>query len=185
MKPLFTIHAGEFLVGNYIESQFRRRLNVWIPSRDTGIDLLVTDRANQRTTSLQVKFSRDFLHGKRAELRPSFRCHSWFKLDRANLDRSRPQADFWVFVLHAFRPDKHDFLIVPTADLRKYVLKSPASAGKVYLNFSSTRKDRCWETRQLKECDWDQISDGSFENLTYDFTQYLNKWDRIVKKLHN
>ncbi len=40
MKPLFTIHAGEYLVGERIEKNFKE-WNVWIPSKDTGIDLLV------------------------------------------------------------------------------------------------------------------------------------------------
>ncbi len=60
MRPLFTIHAGEFVVGDYIERKFRR-VNLWVPSRDTGTDLLVTDSKNEKAVSLQVKFSRDFL----------------------------------------------------------------------------------------------------------------------------
>ena len=61
MTPLFTIHAGEYLVGLYIEHHYRKQLNVWIPSKDTGIDLLVSDHQNRRTASLQVKFGKDFL----------------------------------------------------------------------------------------------------------------------------
>lgn len=61
MTPLFTIHAGEYLVGLYIERRYGKRFNVWIPSKDTGIDLLVSDRKNRRTASLQVKFGKDFL----------------------------------------------------------------------------------------------------------------------------
>jgi len=33
MKPLFTLHAGEYLVGAFIESHFKR-LNVWITTYD-------------------------------------------------------------------------------------------------------------------------------------------------------
>ena len=47
MRPLFTIHAGEFVVGDYIERKFRR-VNLWVPSRDTGTDLLVTDSKNEK-----------------------------------------------------------------------------------------------------------------------------------------
>jgi hypothetical protein len=36
-------------------------VNVWIPTKDTGVDLLVSDRKNKKAVSLQVKFSRDFL----------------------------------------------------------------------------------------------------------------------------
>jgi len=40
MRPMFTIHAGEYLVGLHLQQ--RLGLNVWIPAKDTGIDLLVT-----------------------------------------------------------------------------------------------------------------------------------------------
>jgi hypothetical protein len=60
VKPLFTVHAGEFLVAHEIESEFPR-VNLWVPAKDTGVDLLVSDKSNKTTLSLQVKFSRDYL----------------------------------------------------------------------------------------------------------------------------
>ena len=42
MRPLFTVHAGEFLVGEHIERTFPN-LNVLVAAKDTGVDLLVTD----------------------------------------------------------------------------------------------------------------------------------------------
>jgi hypothetical protein len=59
MRPMFTVHAGEFLVGQYIEGKLMK--NVWMPTKDVGVDLLVTNAANTRAVTLQVKFSRDFL----------------------------------------------------------------------------------------------------------------------------
>jgi predicted helicase len=59
MKPLFTVHVGEYLVGEHIERTYPR-WNVWVPSKDTGIDLLVTEAQNRKMVSLQVKFSKDF-----------------------------------------------------------------------------------------------------------------------------
>lgn len=59
MKPLFTVHAGEYLVGEHIERTYPR-WSVWVPSKDTGIDLLVTPAKNRKAVSLQVKFSKDF-----------------------------------------------------------------------------------------------------------------------------
>ncbi|GAG73038.1 unnamed protein product [marine sediment metagenome] len=56
MRPMFTIHAGEYLVGSYIEEKLKD-FNVWVPSKDKGVDLLVTDSKNKKTVSLQVKFS--------------------------------------------------------------------------------------------------------------------------------
>ncbi len=60
MKPIFSVHAGEYLTGSHIEGKFRH-VNVWLPAKDTGIDLLVSDSTNRHTVSLQVKFSKDFL----------------------------------------------------------------------------------------------------------------------------
>jgi len=54
MRTLFTIHAGEFIVGDYLERKYRN-INLWVPSKDTGIDLLVTDKANKKAISLQVE----------------------------------------------------------------------------------------------------------------------------------
>lgn len=59
MRPLFTIPAGELLAGGHIERHFRNT-NVWVPSKDTGTDLLVTNRRNSASVSLPVKLSRDF-----------------------------------------------------------------------------------------------------------------------------
>jgi len=182
MKPLFTVHAGEYLVGDCIESRLGDRLNVWIPSRDTGIDLLVTNRSNQRATSLQVKFGKDYLPEKRAELRHSLRCLAWFTLGRAKLDNSR--AEFWVFVLYAFEADMPDYLVIPTANLQKYVAEAHASkSDKVQIYFSSTQSDRCWETRGLRNAEMEQIASGSYNDPIRDFTRYLNQWAVIEDKL--
>ena len=60
MRPLFTVHAGEFVVADHIERTFRH-VKLWVPSRDTGTDLLATDSKNKKAVSLQVKFSRGWL----------------------------------------------------------------------------------------------------------------------------
>ena len=82
MRPLFTIHAGEFVVGDHIERKFRR-VNLWMPSRDTGTDLLVTDSKNEKTVSLQVKFSRDFLATHMSSIfQKPLRACGWWSLNR-------------------------------------------------------------------------------------------------------
>lgn len=47
MRPIFTIHAGEYLVANELERLFPH-LRIWVPSKDTGIDLLVTDSSQNK-----------------------------------------------------------------------------------------------------------------------------------------
>jgi hypothetical protein len=69
MKPLFTIHEGEFLVGDYINRKLGRKFDVWVPSKDSGVDLLVTRKRHEgKPVRLQVKFSRSF------DIREDFAC---------------------------------------------------------------------------------------------------------------
>jgi hypothetical protein len=115
MRPIFTLHAGEVLAGEYIERKYRNT-NVWVPSRDSGIDLLVTDRTNQRAVSLQVKFSRDFLVTHMpAHFQKPLRACGWWSLNRKKIAASR--ADYWVFTLVGFATRSTDFILVPRAEL--------------------------------------------------------------------
>src|SRR5208282_1033977 len=173
MRPLFTIHAGEYLVGLHVQQHLK--LNVWIPAKDTGIDLLVTDRENLHTVSLQVKYGKDFLPGKAAALRNSLRCLSWFTLNRAKLNASL--AEFWVFVLHGFKSDAPDFVVVPIAKLRRRMKEIHGSdSEKLQSYLCSTEINQCWETRGLADGSDDikQILKGNYKNHVRDFTQYLN-----------
>lgn len=49
MRPIFTDHASEYLLGRHIEKMFKS-LNVWVPSKDMGVDLLVTGTSNKRAS---------------------------------------------------------------------------------------------------------------------------------------
>jgi len=40
VKPLFTLHAGEVVVGEHIEHGYKN-VEVWVPTKDTGVDLLI------------------------------------------------------------------------------------------------------------------------------------------------
>src|ERR1700721_103246 len=100
MRPLFTIHAGEYLLASYIENRWPN-FNVWVPSRDTGVALLVSDRDNHWTVSLQVKFSKDYLFTHLGpEFQEPFRAFGWWAINQDKLRASR--ADFWVLMSHGF-----------------------------------------------------------------------------------
>jgi hypothetical protein len=174
---MFTIHAGEYLVGLHVQQ--RLGFNVWVPAKDTGIDLLVTDRKNHHTVSLQAKYGKDFLPGKSAVLRESLRCLSWFTLNRAKLKESR--AEFWVFVLHSFK-SKPDFIVIPTAEL-KLRMAGIHGSDRLHIYFCSTKENHCWQTRGLRD-DMLQMEGVRKEPLR-DFTQYLNAsgWAALTKKL--
>ena len=93
MKPIFTIHAGEYLVASHLEEKFKG-LQIWLPSSDTGIDLLVTNpkassQNSIRAVSLQVKFSKDFLGNKGVSSK--IKAGGWWTFKHDKIEKS--QAD--------------------------------------------------------------------------------------------
>ncbi len=188
MKPLFTIHAGEYLVGLHVPKYLKAlKPNVWIPAKDTGIDLLVTDSSNQHAVSLQVKYGKDFLpEMKKPDLRRSLRCRSWFTLNRTKLNKS--QAQFWVFVLRGFESDAPDFVVIPKTELQQRMKgKHTSERGtlQIYLCSTKEKKNRCWEMRDIRREAERQIAEGTYKDPVRDFTKYLNEagWAAIADRL--
>ena len=179
MRALFTVHAGELLAGEYVERRFRD-VNVWVPSRDSGVDLLVTDRANRRAVSLQVKFSRDFLVTHMApQFQKPLRACGWWSLNRKKLAASK--ADYWVFTLIGFAGRSTDYIVVPRKELLRRLDRIHGSANRMDVYLWVTEKDRCWATRDLKHQDHERIAMGKFRNPTRDFTRFLNNWGAIAR----
>ena len=179
MKPLFTVHAGEFLVDCEIERKFRH-VNVWIPAKDTGIDLLVSNDDNTKTVSLQVKLSRDYLvtHMKDAAFHKELRACGWWTPTRQQIEKSR--AQYWVFVLVGFANRSTDFIIIKPHDLLKRLDAIHEKAAKKFQSYLwVTQQDKCYETRDLNRSDQLLIAEKKFTNDTRDFTAYLNNWEPI------
>ena len=177
---MFTIHAGEYLVGLHIQQKLK--LNVWIPAKDKGIDLLVTDRDNRRTVSVQAKYGKDFLPGQSTALQECLSCFSWFTLNRTNLRDS--QAELWVFVLHSFNSKPH-FVVIPKAELHRRMTSLHRTEKTLQIYLCSTRRSkRCWEIRGLGH-DPSQIKEGVRKEPLRDFSKYLNAkgWAALTKKL--
>lgn len=177
MKPLFTIHAGEFVVGDFLERKFRN-VNVWVPSKDTGVDLLVTDKKNKKAISLQVKFSRDFLATHMpAIFQNPLRACGWWSLNRDKIAKSN--ADYWVFVLVGFERRSTDYVIIKPSDLLKRLDKIHAKTKTIQSYLWVTEKRKCWETRGLKRKEHIEIAQGQFKNTARDFSSYLNNWSPL------
>lgn len=182
MKPIFTIHAGEYLVGSYIEENYKD-FNVWIPSKDTGIDLLVTNKDNKKTISIQVKFSKDFLitHGKKEHQSDLISC-GWWALNRKKIEKST--ADLWVMALHTFNDKNMQFVIIDPIELysRMNAIHPTAKSLQIYLWVTS--KGKCWEARGLNKEQQDLIIQNDFENTERNFSSFLNNWTVLEQKLN-
>ncbi len=178
MKPLFSIHAGEFLTVDHIERKFRK-VNVWIPTKDTGVDILVSNRKNTKAVSLQVKFSRDFLVTQMgAVFQEPLRACGYSTLNRRKLANS--VADYWIFVLVGFAMRSTDFVIIKPADLFRRLDAIHSGKPKTVRTYLwVTQKKRCWETRGLKRPDQLAIAEGGYKSKERDFSNYLNNWESI------
>ncbi|WP_110961082.1 hypothetical protein [Acidovorax sp. ST3] len=174
MRPIFTVHAGEYLVASEIESLFPKH-RVWIPSKDSGIDLLVTDKSCQKQASIQVKFSKDHLaSGKEARATDEIKSGGWWKLDRTKLAES--PADLWVLVLCQFNTRKYDYVVISPKELaRRYDQIAPGN-NTIQSYFWVTRKGKCWETRGLGRDELQAVCGGTFASRQRDFTSFLNVW---------
>ena len=177
MKPLFTLHAGEIVTGDYIERTFKR-VNVWVPTKDTGVDLLVSGK-NKKVLYLQVKFSRDFLatHMDAAFQKPLRAC-GWWTLNRSKIAAS--PADYWIFVLAGFERRSMDFVIITPAELLKRLDAIHPEKPKICQTyFWVTEKHECWETRGLRRADQLLVAQGKFKDEERNFKAYLNNWGPI------
>jgi hypothetical protein len=177
MRAVFTVHAGEFLVGDYIEKEFQR-VNVWVPTKDTGVDLLVSNMRDRKFVSLQVKFSHDYLatHMDPVFQKPLRAC-GWYTLRRKKIVSS--PADYWIFVLLGFGRRSTDFVIIKPRELLSRLDAIHRKTTRIQSYFWVTEKDRCWETRDLRHDDHLLIAGGKFKNAERDFTDYLNNWQPI------
>ena len=181
MKPIFTVHAGEYLVGSYIEEKLKN-FNVWVPSKDTGVDLLVTDKNNKKTVSLQVKFSKDFLTTHMSDtFQQGLRACGWWTLRRDKIMQSK--ADFWIFVLHAFNQKNLQFIIIRPNELIEKLTSIHGDIKTIQTYMWVTKKNKCWETRGLKKQDQILIANNAYSDVKRDLKKYLNNWESIKKQL--
>lgn len=175
MKTAFTIHTGEYLVGETLEKKY----NVWIPSRDTGIDLLTTNPNNTKLTSVQVKFSKDFsLTALKDIFRPNIKGMGWWTLKRDKMLASK--AEFWIFVLFSFSKKAHDFIIIKPSELLNIFEKTNRNNGNIIQCYMTvTNHGLAFETRGLNGSEMQSICDDNFTDKVRDVRKYLNEWTRI------
>ncbi len=183
LKPIFTIHAGEYLAASEIEERFPE-LRVWVPSKDTGIDLLVTDSEGQRGVSLQVKFSKDFL-GKnpRETISRGIASGGWWTFNEQKIIHS--PADFWVLVLYQFQRRTYDFIIIkPDSLAALYASLGRGRSIQSYIWVTNETVPRCWETRGLAREQQDQVANGEFNEPIRELTPYLNAWTSVLQRIN-
>lgn len=177
-----TIHAGEYLVGSFIEERYPN-CDLWVPSKDTGIDLLVTNARKTRMVALQVKFSKDFLPTQHpAFMQSKLSATGWWTLQEKKIKDSK--ADFWVFVLPSFTEYKTHFIIISPGELlRRFRAIYSKSQKRLHLYLTVTKAKKCWDTRDLSKANQHMIAYNEYIDKNRDFTQFLDNWSEIEKRL--
>ena len=169
---IFTLHAGEYLVGEYLEKTFKD-FRVWVASKDTGVDLLVTDKDHRKAVSLQVKSSKDFMN-------LGFKASGWWTLKSEKIAAS--EADLWVFALYNFDQRAfHNIVILPQR-LGERLLTVHGREKVFQTYFCVSNSNRCWATRGLSKEEL-LSAQGTYENPARDFTEYLDNWGPLVERL--
>jgi hypothetical protein len=178
MRPIFTIHAGEFLVGQHIESNFKNK-RVYVPTKDTGVDLLVTNSASNKAVTLQVKFSRDFLPVMKdpPATRRSLRSCTWFSFDRQKIVES--SAALWVLVLLGFEARTYDYLVIAPEELKDKLEKLHGKSKRYQVYVWVTKRRRAWLTRGIAAMDKEAIARDAFTDRAREVTRYLNDWSAV------
>lgn len=179
MRSIFTVHAGEYLVANELERSFPKQ-RIWIPSKDSGIDLLVTDGSCRKIASLQVKFSKDHLaSGKEIRATPHIKSGGWWALNRKKLEES--EADFWVLVLCESHNRRYDYVVISPQELaNRYKVIAP-DVETIQSYFWVTKAGKCWETRGLGKWEMHEICNDTFRDKNREFSDFLNHWPWAAK----
>ena len=172
MRSLFTIHQGEYLVGSKLETH-KRKPNIWIPTKDVGVDLLVSCKETNNTTSIQVKFSKDYNITNRTQ--DNFLAGGWWQFKAEKIAKST--ADYWVLVLYsANKRVKTQFIVLKPAVLLSRLQSLRGHNKKTlntYLEILETHKQKmCFETRQLKKAERQRLDQI---DIRRDFTEFLDQ----------
>ena len=170
MKPIFTIHEGEFLVGDHINRELGHKYDVWVPTKDSGVDLLVTRKQRKgKPVRLQVKFSRSFDIPE--ELTRHVLATSWFTPKPEKIKQS--EADLWVFVFMTLRHDKY-FVLIPTSELRKRIPRNPKATWNLYL--WAYADGACYQVRNLSLEGRIYAVRRAVKDQYRDFSKWFENW---------
>lgn len=175
MKPIFTVHAGEFVFGEYVEKNFPG-LRLWVPTKDTGIDFLVSDSTGRKTASIQVKISRDYRPSLAAtEFDKGLRAAGWFVFSHSALESS--PADIWSIILISHeRKSKPVFLNMAPKDLLHCLVKTHGKNKNYHLYPWLFADGRCIEGRGMKQADKKAFIERQYDIKSRDLSAFHDNW---------
>jgi hypothetical protein len=176
MKPLFTVHAGEFIFAETVEKR-HSQLRLWMPTKDTGVDFLVTDADGGNSVSVQVKMSRDYRPAlSKSKFDSELTAAGWFVFNYSSLQNS--SAYIWSLLLVSHeRTQKPIFVNIRPQILLQCLISVHGVKKSYHLYPWVLRGNRCIEGRGMKQSDKANFLAGAFDFKNRDLTEYLENWD--------
>jgi len=175
MRPIFTIHAGEFLLASRIE-QVSKELNVWIPAKDRGIDLLITDSTNCKTVSIQVKMTRDYRPPKAtSDFQRILSGTGWVRINRKALELS--EADLWsVVIVSPNRAELPMYLHIPPKILLQKLKDIHGDKKEYHFYPWVTNEGNCIHGRGMGRKQIKEYLQGVYDLGSRDLSEYYENW---------
>jgi hypothetical protein len=175
MRPLFTIHAGEYLVASRIEKEYKN-LNIWLPAKDKGIDLLITDSVNNNAIAIQVKMSRDYRPPKASsDFQKILAATGWIRLSKKALEQS--DADIWSVVIVSPKGVSSPMYIhIPPKVLLERLMSIHGDRKEFHFYPWATIDNKCMQGRGMRKKEREAYLEGNYELGARDFTEYLENW---------
>jgi len=179
MRPIFTIHAGEFLFGEKIEKDFRS-VDLWIPAKDKGVDFLITSRSANSAVKVQVKMSKNYAIGEaNSNFERALAVGGWFNFTHAALKNS--PADYWSLILVSHERKRDPlFINVRPSVLLEHLVKIHGNKTTYTLYPWVLKDGRCIEGRSLNsKANKERIANSTISLEERDLTAFLGNWDMI------
>lgn len=184
MRPIFTIHAGEYIFAEEVAKKFKS-LELWIPVRDTGVDFLVTNREidtkSIQVKSIQVKMSRDY--SPLAASRHPFNivAGGWFRFRRAQLENSK--ADLWSLIVISREKNFHPYFINISPEDLLNKLSDTHGENETYDFYPWILESGCClDGRGLKKQDLETIKNDPMKDIdpVRNWTPFCQNWDQLT-----
>ena len=184
MRPLFTIHAGEYVFGQEVLNK-KLGLDLWIPAKDRGIDFLITNEDRSHSVAVQVKMSKDYRPIQSStDFDKVSLARGWFTFSHHKLETS--PADVWSLILvSSERQSKPVFInLSPDRLLKKLkAIHGHRINYNLYPCLLELPKGRiCLEGRGLKKDDRRLLASNKLTLGSRDLTEFYENWNFLTSK---
>jgi len=169
---VYQTHFAEDIVKEKLQKVFQNKVNVWVPTKDTGVDILLTDKQNNKIASLQVKWSKNY----NSDYQNKNSYGGWFAFKKKKIENSK--ADYWVLVVPSNFEKKFQFMVIKPSEMVEIYQKLDLYHDTIN-SYIDIVGDKVYESRGLPNNQRNLETLQNFEDR--EISMYLNNWERLMK----